>query len=232
MHKTPKGTLIYDSGECIIKEGELSKTIFFLISGKVGVYKGGDLIGVIDKPNSPIGEISAILGVKRTATCIALERSELVAYKGGIDEIVEKYPKTAKAIIINLAERVARTTERITRKEENKTESSSDEIRAGAGKKEEKQKSEDSVFGQILELPQDKIGKFLSLISEKELAVIIANLSESSRDKLSKFIPSRKMQAIEDLVIFYSKNGLSSAEMAVLREKISDMIAAFYEEGE
>lgn len=219
MHKTHKGTLIYEKGEEIIREGETGKSIYFLVSGKIGIYKGDDMIGIVDKPNSPIGEISAILGTKRTATCKAVERSELVVYNGGIDEIVSKYPKTAKAIIVNLAERVAKSTEKLSKtRAERETEK---KIR------EEKTKGSD-LFQQILELPPEKISKFISLLSEKELAVILAN--KDSQEKLSRFVSSRKMEAIKDLVIYYSKNPLSSAEMEVIKDKISDIISAFAEE--
>ncbi|MCS7213631.1 MAG: Crp/Fnr family transcriptional regulator [Candidatus Calescibacterium sp.] len=225
MQKTPRGTIIYEKGENIIKEGETGKSIYFLISGKIGVYKGENLVGTIDKPNSPIGEISAILGTKRTATCVALEKSEVVAYNGGIDEIVTKYPKTAKAIIVNLAERVAKSTERLsgvdekTKEEPKKTENKTETHQANG-----------NVFSQISELPPEKISKFLTAFSEKELAVILANIDKNSKDKISKFISSRKMEALEDLISYYTKNALSSAEMEVLKDKISDIISAFKEE--
>lgn len=233
MQKTPKGTIIYDKGESIVREGETGKTIYFLVSGKVGVYKGDDLIEVIENPNSPIGEISAILGIGRTATCVALERSEVVAYKGGIDEIVEKYPKTAKAIIVSLAERVARSVERFVRRENVQKEKEKKDRTSEVMSREESIGSErKNVFLHILEFPPEKINKLLSLLSEKELAVILSKTDNSFKDRLSKFISSRKMQAIEDLVAYYSKNSISSAEMKMLEEKVCDIILAFREEEE
>lgn len=225
MRKTPKGTLIYEKGEDIIREGETGKSIYFLISGKIGVYKGDNMIGTIEKPNSPIGEISAILGTKRTATCKAIEGSELIAYNGGIDEIVSKYPKTAKAIIVNLAERVAKSTEKLSNIE-SKTE---EKTRAKEETKEEVPENSD-IFEKVFQLSPEKINRFVSLLSEKELAVILANTDKSSQGKLSKFVSSRKMESIKDLIAYYSKNPLSSAELEVLKDKISDIISAFMEE--
>lgn len=217
MQKTSRGTIVYDKGEVIIKEGNTGKAIYFLISGKIGVYKGKKLIGVIDKPNSPIGEISAILGTKRTATCIALERSEVAVYKGGIDEIIAKYPKTTKAIIVNLAERVAKSTQKISeiKKEEEEE------------KKEEERIEEN--FSDISDIPPEKLSGVISLLSEKELALLMAE-SEKFKEKISKLLSSRKFQSIQDLVEYYSRNGVSQAEIEVVKQKVEDIISAISEE--
>ena len=110
---TPKGTRIYEKNSVIIKEGEKDDTIFFLKSGKVGVYKGDKQIGIISKTGESFGEISAILGIPRSATCIALEEVEVYAYTGGIEKILKEHQTIARRIIEVLAERLVITDQKI-----------------------------------------------------------------------------------------------------------------------
>lgn len=232
MKKTDKGTLIYQKGETIIREGEKDKTIYFLVSGKVGIYKGKKLVSTIDKPNSPIGEISAILETPRTATCIALEESELVAYKGGIDEIISKYPKTTKAIIKSLAERVARSTEELGNAQ-SETQNFQPSFEANSQKTQKQELENEEVkienFSVISEIPDEHLQKFISTLTEKELAIILTNSSDKIKGRIEKYISKRKMESLKDLMIFYSKNGLSKAEIEVLHRKIEEIAEAIRE---
>ncbi len=239
MKKTQKGTLIYEKGETIIKEGEKDKTIFFLVSGKVGIYKGGKLIGVVDKPNSPLGEISAILGSQRTASCVALDRCEVVAYRGGIDEIIKKYPKTTKAIIRNLAERVAKSTGELAKmKAELKQNSRNSNLnlqKNAQGEKVEDQQStsaegdslenesSSSDFSFLAEISQPDFAKVLKFLTEKELAILVAQGDEKLKERLMHFMSQRRLEAIQDLINSYSQ-GISEVELATLREKLKDII--------
>jgi CRP-like cAMP-binding protein len=226
MKKTSKGTLIYQKGEVIIKEGENDKSIFFLVSGKVGVYKGKNLVSVINQPNSPIGEISAILGVPRTATCVAMEDSEVVVYKGGIDEIISKFPKTAKAIIKNLAERLAKSTELGTRTE--KPDVSENPHTAATVEPAVSRTSNNNlpVLRIFKEIPDDKLPKIMGYLSEKEIALSLCASLPDVREKLGKFLSSRRVEAIKDIMSFYSKSGWSEADIRILEEKIKDIIHA------
>ena len=242
MQRKPNGVVIYEPGEQIIKEGEKDKTIYFLISGKIGVYKSGKLIGIIDKPNSPVGEISAILGTERTATCIATERSQLVEYKGGIDEILSKYPKTAKMILVSLAERVAKSSQAVSlASEPSAAKGSSNEVLSRAeGSKDEAnlstnvttQKSSPEFLNKLDRITEEDIPKILKVLSEKELSFILSKADGSLKAKLRKFISERKLKMIEDLITYYSKNHLSSAEYKILEDKIDDIVSAILEEKE
>lgn len=238
MKKTQKGTLIYEKGETIIKEGEKDKTIFFLVSGKVGIYKGGKLVGVVDKPNSPLGEISAILGSQRTASCVALDRCEVVAYRGGIDEIIKKYPKTTKAIIRNLAERVAKSTGELARiKAEQNQNSRNSNLNLQKNARVEKTENQQSVsteddslenestsdFSFLAEISQPDFAKVLKFLTEKELAILIAQGDEKLKERLMHFMSQRRLEAIQDLINSYSQ-GISEVELATLKEKLKDII--------
>jgi CRP-like cAMP-binding protein len=56
------------------------------------------------------GEISSILKKPRTATLVALEPTEVIHINAELDELIAKHPDVARKIIVNLAERLAKTT--------------------------------------------------------------------------------------------------------------------------
>ncbi len=228
MRKTNRGTLIYDKGETIIKEGEKDKAIFFLISGKVGVYKGDKLVASISQPNSPIGEISAILDTPRTATCIALEESELVVYKGGIDEIITKFPKTAKAIIKNLAERLVKSTSNISYSEGEDSHHSSYTLERESVQSSDVSEhySQKSVSELLKEIPDEVFLKVISSLNEKELALSFHLSPQDVKARFQKFLPSRKLETLKDIITYYTKFGYSQVEIKTLEEKIMELVQA------
>lgn len=101
---------LYKKGDVLVNEGDISKEIFILFSGKIGVYKGDIKICQYNKKGIIIGEMSAILGEPRTASLRALENSTVGVISSNIDSLIEKYPEIAKKILINLAERLKQTT--------------------------------------------------------------------------------------------------------------------------
>ena len=226
MKKTNKGTLIYDKGETIIREGEKDKAIFFLISGKIGVYKGDKLVASISQPNSPIGEISAILDTPRTATCIALEESELVVYKGGIDEIITKFPKTAKAIIKNLAERLVKSTSHISYSESGDSHNSSHTLKhesvPSSGSSESY--SSKSMSELLKEIPDEVFLKVIGSLNERELALSLHLSPQDVKARFQRFLPSRKLETLKDIITYYTKFGYSEVEIKTLEEKISELV--------
>jgi len=223
MKKTNKGTLIYDKGETIIREGEKDKSIFFLISGKIGVYKGDKLVACISQPNSPIGEISAILDTPRTATCIALEESELVVYKGGIDEIITKFPKTAKAIIKNLAERLAKSTSSYI--EGGDSHHIAHTIKQGSVPSSDSSEdySSKSMFELLQGVPDELFLKIISNLSEKELALTFHLSPQNVKARFQRFLPSRKLETLKDIIGYYNKFGYSEVEIKTLEEKVVEL---------
>lgn len=102
---------IFNVGEIISKEGELSFEWFVLLNGKVGVYKGENLVNTIEQRGIIFGELSGILARPRTATMSALETTEVMCIESSIDEVIRNHPDIANKILVNLAERLAQTTD-------------------------------------------------------------------------------------------------------------------------
>jgi CRP/FNR family transcriptional regulator, cyclic AMP receptor protein len=102
--------IIYKKGQTITKEGDLTFDWYVLFSGRVGVYRGENLISEFKEKGMIFGEMSGILARPRTATMKAMEDSEVMVVESSIDEVIRKHPEIAHKILINLAERLANTT--------------------------------------------------------------------------------------------------------------------------
>lgn len=63
----------FKSGDFIIKEGELDKWVYFLISGKLKVLKHGEEIDVLQRTGDIFGEMCIIDGGPRSASVCALD---------------------------------------------------------------------------------------------------------------------------------------------------------------
>ncbi len=98
-------------GEIIAKEGDKSKSIFILVEGSVGIFKGDKKIAEFNKEGTIIGELSMILNRSRTATIKALTSVNIIVVEGDLDDIIMQYPAYSKKIMISLAERLAKTDE-------------------------------------------------------------------------------------------------------------------------
>jgi CRP-like cAMP-binding protein len=81
-------TMVFEKGEIICAQNDMSDAIFFLIEGAVEVIVFDQILDVIDKPGVFIGEISILLGynkdtpLARTATLRAAQSTRLAVKKG------------------------------------------------------------------------------------------------------------------------------------------------------
>ena len=53
--------LTFEDGEAVITEGQSAVGLYFLISGKVAVYRRDELVAEMDVPGSVFGEVSVLL---------------------------------------------------------------------------------------------------------------------------------------------------------------------------
>ncbi len=100
----------FPKGFVLTREGNLDHSLFILISGKIGVFKGDIKIAEFSTKGTILGEMSIILKEARTATLKVLEDCHIVVIKADLKELVEKHPEIAQKIMKNLAERLNKTT--------------------------------------------------------------------------------------------------------------------------
>jgi CRP-like cAMP-binding protein len=101
----------YNRKEVIAREGEAGVGWFVLLEGKVGVFKHDVEIAAYDQRGMVLGELSGILNKPRTASLVALEPTKIVFIDSGLDQLIVEHPDITKKILVNLAERLAKTTD-------------------------------------------------------------------------------------------------------------------------
>ena len=101
----------YAEMEQITTEGEKSNGWYILLEGRIGVFKHNHQVAEFSERGIVFGELSFILNRPRTASLIALEETKAVHFDMPLDELIAEYPDVTKKILVNLAERLARTTE-------------------------------------------------------------------------------------------------------------------------
>jgi CRP-like cAMP-binding protein len=101
----------YGKDEIIAREGEASIGWFVLLEGKVGVLKHDLKIAEFEQRGMVLGELSGILDKPRTASLVALEPTKVAFIDAGLDQLIVDHPDVTKKILVNLAERLAKTTD-------------------------------------------------------------------------------------------------------------------------
>ena len=94
----------------LTREGDVDQSLFILIAGKIGIFKGDIKIAEFSSKGTIVGEMSIILKEARSATIKTLEESHIAVIKADLKELVVKHPEIAQKIIKNLAERLNKTT--------------------------------------------------------------------------------------------------------------------------
>lgn len=99
--------MVFENGDIIIKEGNSDNNFFKLIQGCLEVLKGNDKIAEISEPESYFGEMSALLGGRRTATIRSVGKSIVKVFPGDkLMETLEGYPEISKQVIQALVSRL------------------------------------------------------------------------------------------------------------------------------
>ncbi|MFW6180760.1 MAG: Crp/Fnr family transcriptional regulator [Spirochaetota bacterium] len=101
----------YKAGNVVFEQGDTGTDIYILKRGAVTVYVDGRIMGLINTPNTFIGEMAFILGTPRTATIEAVEDSEFVVIPAEyLHDNVMRNPELGFELIKLLSSRLANTT--------------------------------------------------------------------------------------------------------------------------
>jgi CRP-like cAMP-binding protein len=150
-----------------------------LKKGAITVIVDNQIIGLINTPNTIIGEMSYFLGVKRTASIKAVENSEFMIITGkSFNDAILTNPKVGIELIKILSERLEKTTKYAT-KLENDITRYRNEIRKINGQKEQKKPvfSEEMIFdAHITKKQLDKSVKELETRKNKGEKVSLAKI--------------------------------------------------------
>lgn len=101
----------FKAGETLFLEGDDSTDMYVLVSGRLEIYKDDKLISDITEPGALVGEMSYLLGSRRTATVKAgTDVRVIIIASGKIAEFFADFPDLTPSIAQNLAQRLQETT--------------------------------------------------------------------------------------------------------------------------
>jgi len=75
------------------------------------VFKKDFTVAEISARGTIFGELGCILNIPRTATLQAIEPTSVLFVQMTIEEVVAKHPQFAKRLLVDLADRLTRTTD-------------------------------------------------------------------------------------------------------------------------
>lgn len=106
----------FDKGEYILREFEVADCAYVILQGEVGIFKKGPNDEVIPlgivRAGEYLGELGIVSGKTRSAEAIALTPVSVVKITREILESeLTKVPAWVSALLIGLAERLAKTDE-------------------------------------------------------------------------------------------------------------------------
>jgi len=97
----------YQKGDALFVEGDESQDLYFLVSGHLEVLKGDKKIAEITEPGALFGELSVLLGAKRTATVQAENEVRVLRIpKNEVSTFLKEFPTVAEKITEIIARRL------------------------------------------------------------------------------------------------------------------------------
>ena len=104
--------MTYESGQVVFYEGDDSQDLYFLISGQLDIYRGDTKIGEITEVGAFFGEMSFLLGGKRTATVKAFDEVRTIRIpKEKVSDFLHEFPEFSQEICGLLARRLDETSQ-------------------------------------------------------------------------------------------------------------------------
>ncbi len=102
----------YETGQIIFLEGDESQDLYILVSGQLDILKGNIKITEINEIGTLFGEMSFLLGAKRTATVKAKNDVKTIRIpKEGVTTFLDEHPQVAREITKILAQRLDETSQ-------------------------------------------------------------------------------------------------------------------------
>lgn len=105
----PFKTIEFKRHEIVCKQNEPSNDLYFIVSGRYGVYANGKLISVLTPNDMFIGEMAFLLNDRRSATIMSADEGKLIRIpKVSFVNLIRKNPHYGIFLSKLLAQRVVR----------------------------------------------------------------------------------------------------------------------------
>ncbi|MBL4890018.1 MAG: cyclic nucleotide-binding domain-containing protein [Candidatus Lindowbacteria bacterium] len=94
---------IFSVGEHLIREGEVSRTLYVLMEGKLSISRGGKVIGRLAEYGELVGELGALTGYPRTASVSSESESTVLVIENAGVKTLEKLPAILQKINVEVS---------------------------------------------------------------------------------------------------------------------------------
>lgn len=109
----PFATITYTKHQIVCRQNEKSNDLYFIVSGRYGVYANGKLISVLTPADMFIGEMAFLLNDRRSATIMSAGEGKLIKIpKTSFLNLIRKNPHYGIFLSKLLAQRVIRQNRR------------------------------------------------------------------------------------------------------------------------
>lgn len=110
--KLDKYVVRFETGQTVFLEGDDSQDVYIVVEGKVGIFKGTKEIAEISGEGSVFGEMSFLLGERRTATVKAVTDLKVIKLpKEEIPNFLVEFPEAVGEFARDLAKRLHETSQ-------------------------------------------------------------------------------------------------------------------------
>lgn len=108
----------YPAGAVVVNEGDEGNNLFIVQEGSLKAYStdenGREVTLSLLDPGDYFGELALIDGAPRSASVMAIERSQLLQIPGAaVLELIDRHPTCRQAIMRNLVARIRRLTDNV-----------------------------------------------------------------------------------------------------------------------
>ena len=104
----------YQKGDTLFREGDESQDLYFLVSGHLEILKGDKKIAEITEQGAMFGELSSLLGAKRTATVQAENEVRVLRIpKNEVSTFLKDFPGVAQKITEIIARRLEESSQAV-----------------------------------------------------------------------------------------------------------------------
>jgi len=104
----------FNDGDVVFEEGEESNDLFYIVTGKLDIVSGGQRIATLTPDDIFLGEMSFLLGNRRSATVVAREHARLVKVtKNAFVNGIQRQPHYGIFLARLLAQRLSRLNQQV-----------------------------------------------------------------------------------------------------------------------
>lgn len=106
--------VVFNDGETVFQEGEVSNHLYYIVSGQLGIYSSGQYLTTLNPNDIFLGEMSFLLNNKRSATVISVGRSVLIRLsKNSFINLIKQNPHYGIFLARLIAQRLSRLNQKV-----------------------------------------------------------------------------------------------------------------------